>query len=373
MKLVPLLALLALVGSATPRLSPGNETLGDIAWRDGRAGFVVNPEVWHCQVEADGCDAQNGIAQHDSWAQSISLFAYAAKLLLTADETTKGNYLLDVTQDLFKNIYLYPTAPSRNWDTPIAATTRGEIKLGTTSFHDERIHSWHARRRSLFYLWGKSQLLGGDAGSSLFTLSVDDAITLMDTALFDGQGSFPVSDTFERSDAATLGANWTAISGMSSLGIRSNKAGVINPYTEYGNYYSAVNWPDNQYAKVIDITVSGGPDITKRAMALVRVANGAHTCYRAGLNGADTGALWLNLDKIVAGTRTSLGTHTTDLVDGDDVELRAEGNQLTVLVNGVVRIGPVTDNDIASGSAGLLGTFSASDTGLVDSWEGGSL
>lgn len=95
----------------------------------------------------------SGLSTHDTWSQSLNLFAYASKLFNDASDPAAASHLLSATRDLFENIYLYANATNlTNWDQPFAVGTRGTIRVGTTAFHDERIHGWHARVSSDFYL-----------------------------------------------------------------------------------------------------------------------------------------------------------------------------------------------------------------------------
>jgi hypothetical protein len=76
------------------------------------------------------------------------------------------------------------------------------------------------------------------------------------------------------------------------------------------------------------------------------------------------GGQWL-LGKYVAGTFTSLGSYAEVLTPGDEpvVRLRADGDQISVYVDDVLRIGPITDTAItAAGRAGMWFQGIGSDT-----------
>jgi hypothetical protein len=57
------------------------------------------------------------------------------------------------------------------------------------------------------------------------------------------------------------------------------------------------------------------------------------------------------LRKRVTGSLTTLSEDTTDMANGETVTVRADGDQITGLRNGVVLIGPVTDTSITTGTS----------------------
>src|SRR5689334_4726400 len=56
------------------------------------------------------------------------------------------------------------------------------------------------------------------------------------------------TDDFNRANSSgSLGANWTSVPGFGSLSVLSNKANTAG--SEFGNYYSATAFPNDQYSK----------------------------------------------------------------------------------------------------------------------------
>lgn len=171
------------------------------------------------------------------------------------------------------------------------------------------------------------------------------------------------SDDFNRTDAATLGGNWTAAVG--TFGIVSNEA-APKTFEVGGNTisgYSAISWPDNQYSQVTIRVVgvgTGGPG------PAVRAAAGAFTAYVAYCSdGAGIIAKW------VAGVFTQIAGGSLLFVAGDVARLQAMGTQIALYQNDIL-VASATDAAIASGSAGI----SSGNTDLtrrLDDWIGGGV
>jgi hypothetical protein len=84
-----------------------------------------------------------------------------------------------------------------------------------------------------------------------------------------------------------------------------------------------------------------------------RMDTSANTMYAVRLN---SGTSW-ELRKIIAGAQSTIGTSTNQLPGVGQfktVKLIMNGTSISVEINGVVEIGPVTDSDItAAGKAGF--------------------
>lgn len=171
------------------------------------------------------------------------------------------------------------------------------------------------------------------------------------------------TDDFNRANSSTLGANWTAQSGVSSMSILSNQADVVD---NRGNYYSNATWPNDHWSQATILTTAN----ILHASVRVRCATAADTYYNGGANPTDFGNKNRRIWKTVAGTRTSLGSQATDVVANDVIYLEAQGTALVFKVNGTTVVS-VTDSSIASGNAGLGGRNFASDSPKYDDWSGG--
>lgn len=168
-------------------------------------------------------------------------------------------------------------------------------------------------------------------------------------------------DDFNRVDSATLGPNWTAMTG--TAGVTTNQAGPLT-FDVNGQSlqrYSAISWPDDQYSQ---LTVVDNASASGCAGPAVRCSSVAATCYSANCN---TGAG--KLFKIVAGVGTQLGVFPAT-VAGDVVRLAIWGTRLFVYINGVVVL-QVSDPTITSGSAGI--NCGAATARRWDNWSGGDL
>jgi hypothetical protein len=173
-------------------------------------------------------------------------------------------------------------------------------------------------------------------------------------------------DNFNRADGA-LGANWSSVGSYDTYVVSSNTT-----HTSAGSalkiaYNSSVTWPNNQYAKCTVVApietasdCGGGP--------MVRIPAGSlFTGYFIQGNTVET-----RLYAVVNQGFTQLGSDAGPVVNGDILEIRAVGSQITALKNGVIIIGPITDTSIAAGNAGLFGSPSTTDA-IFDDWSGGAL
>ena len=176
--------------------------------------------------------------------------------------------------------------------------------------------------------------------------------------------ALPATDAFTGADGTALttySASWTYNQGTFALinnNVRpSNTAQCLarwNADTFNDNQYSKGSWP-NVYGNYSGVAV--------------RIdTGGAVTAYTYYANEVDR-----QLAKIVAGTRTQLGSTGAAPADGNTCELDASGTTITPILNGSTdaTIGAQTDSAIASGAAGLSGTGNLD--ARFDNWEGGDL
>lgn len=171
------------------------------------------------------------------------------------------------------------------------------------------------------------------------------------------------SDDFNRADAATLGANWTAVVG--TCGIVSNEGApkTFDASPDSIQRYSAIAWPNDQYSRLTLRNIGTAGGAPGPAVRLSAAAKTGYVCY-ANFNATGTIAKW------VAGAFTALGLGTLSFTDGDDVLLWATGSNLMLYRNGIL-VDSVTDSAIASGDSGAnCGTTTAR---RFDDWEGGGV
>lgn len=167
-------------------------------------------------------------------------------------------------------------------------------------------------------------------------------------------------DDFERVDASTLGANWTAWSwsGAASLHIVSGAVVAPAPNT-YGNYWVATDaFAADQFSEV---TVAVIPNSSEWIGCTVRQATPGTGYLAIWFNGTfmlfnENGSLSPALISSASGT----------LSPGDVIKLEAIGNAIKVYKNGTQVIS-VTDTTYTTGQPGLAiyGT-----SGTIAAWEG---
>lgn len=176
------------------------------------------------------------------------------------------------------------------------------------------------------------------------------------------------TDNFNRADGG-LGANWATQTGNGAPQIGSNKARTNAVGTDSVARYSAISWPNDQYAKQKTITLGAshgnGP--------CTRCASAANTYYGSYVDGAYGAGASFTTFKCIAGTHSNLATGTKLVATGDVIELRAVGTAISGYINSVLQLGPTTDSAISAGDAGILvfvdsGTTADSE---ADDWEGG--
>lgn len=185
---------------------------------------------------------------------------------------------------------------------------------------------------------------------------------LMQAAAGGGSSDF-VTDTFtEAADrelslhTGEVGATWTKHPDSSySAAFMNVESGTDRIYPDTTTaYYASGNPPSADYYVQADFFVQSVISVNNGIC--LRMDTSANTMYSARLN---NGTTW-ELRKIVAGAASTLGTSTNQIPGvgaSKTVKLIASGTSLTVQVNGVTEIGPITDSAIsAAGKAGVRGS-----------------
>jgi hypothetical protein len=170
------------------------------------------------------------------------------------------------------------------------------------------------------------------------------------------------TDTFNRADNVSLGANWSSVVSMvSGCRILSNQV-TSNSASGSGSRYTGVSFPADQYSQaVIGVALPGGGP-TVRADS-----SGNFYLFTIDSPGVSATALMLKY----TGSFSTLDTRSCSAVVGDVIRLEVSGTTLTGKVNGTV-VSTVTDTAIASGNPGLHIYFFNPALSL-DDWEGGDL
>jgi hypothetical protein len=169
-------------------------------------------------------------------------------------------------------------------------------------------------------------------------------------------------DTFVDTASLDLGAHtatgpnggWNWINAEGSAGAVAINASNQVKVTAAGIsvYLAATVGTSDQYAQAQYFAASDSFPVIIRATD----PGGNFTFYGARFK-LGNWELW----KAVSLTFTNLGTVAGSLTAGDTVKIQAVGTSITVLQNGAVVIGPITDASIASGVPGLQGRGDAFD------------
>lgn len=155
------------------------------------------------------------------------------------------------------------------------------------------------------------------------------------------------TDDFNRADAASLGANWTAFSGgISSPSIVSNKAQDTGG-ADSGAIYSAATFPADQWAQVVRTGADGGGVAVRGATP--------RTWYSIHIEGTFGASATLLICKFIAGVFTSISSQTVTFASGDTLYGEVQGTTLLAKKNGASLGTSATDSSIASGTAGIFG------------------
>lgn len=174
------------------------------------------------------------------------------------------------------------------------------------------------------------------------------------------------TDDFNRANDPTgLGANWTNNDVGAFYTVTGSQAQVTS-IVPVLHRYTAISWPNDQYAKVTLTTLTAASD--EGPGPACRLSAVEQTGYIVQANTTE-----IKLYQVAQGSFTQLGSDAAAAATNDVLELICSGTSLSVKKNGATIIGPLADSPgIAAGSAGLWG-FQASATVTVDNFEGGDL
>ena len=185
-------------------------------------------------------------------------------------------------------------------------------------------------------------------------------------------GAVLATDNFNRADSATLGANWSVMTGQTGWQIVSNSARVLDTGVDCADRYSAVSWPNDQYSQA-EVTLSARAWVTGEGLGLLlRGSAAAETFYRF-VTARDTVGDDSEFGKVVTGTFTALATRSFTFSSGQVLYASASGTTIVLKYNGSQLGASITDSAIASGSAGVASSSTVNGTDSLDNWEGGSI
>lgn len=165
-----------------------------------------------------------------------------------------------------------------------------------------------------------------------------------------------VTDDFNRANAGTLGANWTATVGNMAIVSNQAQASSSNDF----DYYSGVTWNNDHSSQAVY------RENASDTIMYLTVRHQPGGDWYALLLHSIPGDRRVNFLKRVSGSVTDLGTIAGRPTDGNTFKLAINGTTLSAYDNGVL-ITSVTVSDLSGGAPGI-----GSEIGgpAWDDWEG---
>ena len=213
---------------------------------------------------------------------------------------------------------------------------------------------------------------GATISATYTNLTESVSLTLLPAAM-----SQVASDSFNRSNAPTLGSNWSPLVGSTNvtLQITGNKieSTAISPSVAKEMYYGGLNWAPDQYSQV-QIVAATGTGTGYEGPAVRMTSNDTHyacVVYKVGAGNASVGILLDN-----AGTTTKIASSTTATVAaGDTVRCTVQGTSLVMTDQTTsALLLTVTNSTIPSGYPGVVdsaGTVAITNYAMAN-WTAGS-
>jgi len=191
------------------------------------------------------------------------------------------------------------------------------------------------------------------------------------TASTFGTFTDPFADDFNRADVNPIAGNWTTsfTAGGAIVGNELTGGGA-------GDNFIFLNWilpPPDQYAKITFVSTGNNNNDKDSGGPVVRGdASGNGWLLNVVPNDNPGNSSW-TLFRVVAGTGTNVASGLVGrlLVNGDVLEIRAVGNQISGYLNGIAI--PSASTTDATYPTGGFGVHLFGNTGRWDNFEGGSL
>jgi hypothetical protein len=165
----------------------------------------------------------------------------------------------------------------------------------------------------------------------------------------------------------TVGANWTAITGLSKCQVVSGNTEPNTLNVEAGQIYTGTSFTNDHISAA---TINLNSNATTNFQLCVRMQSGAYSGYKVAI-GNNSATIY----RVDAGVATALKAAATGLtlVNGDIWEFEAAGSVLTIYQNGK-RIDYSADDTYTGGSPGFI-QFSSTNLAqtLGNSWRGYSI
>ena len=200
---------------------------------------------------------------------------------------------------------------------------------------------------------------GGFKDVHNFTGTADRATTWPDVSGTVIKSGMVISayDNFNRANENPLsnGGKWTIGSGTWTL--TSNTATPTGA-SRNSAFWNANTFSADQFSQMTITTIGNHIGAAVRATA----GGNDYSC--------DENTTTLFLLKLAGGTEGTLTSVGVTGANGDIIRAEVQGNQISCFQNGVLKIGPFTDNSYATGQPGI---YSFSNTTALDNWSGGNL
>ncbi len=208
--------------------------------------------------------------------------------------------------------------------------------------------------------------------SASYNGSSDTAILSVDPVSI----SQVASDTFNRSNASTLGGNWTPLIGTNAVALQVAGNQVMSTATSpsIGKelYYGGYTWSADQYSEA-QITTASGSGFAGPA---VRMTSN-DTYYACVVTSTGTGNASVAMMVVNSGTATTMTNSTTATVRPGDTVRCSVQRQLLTMTNQTTSTTLLTyvDGTVTSGYPGLVDSAGSSPVNnyVLENWAGGAV
>jgi hypothetical protein len=174
------------------------------------------------------------------------------------------------------------------------------------------------------------------------------------------------TDNFDRANNADLGASWTVIDG--AMAILSNAATYTSSGSDAAEAYTAIEWPNDQYAQVAISSV--GASAAESGIGVMLRCASATNYYRIVVDNQVSNNI--TVAKIVSGAYSVITSRTQAWTSGDILKVEVQSNTLRVYRNGVQLGADITgDATLTAGDVGLFYSSTGTPGINVNNFEGG--
>lgn len=173
------------------------------------------------------------------------------------------------------------------------------------------------------------------------------------------------TDTFIRADSATLGSNWTTVTGYGNVSISSNHAGDGTGSTDCDEFWNGNTFNNDQFSKAIFTSIDGGASDFSGVIVRATVTNNHFVVFQF-----NKGSSLVQIYN--PSTAVTIATFSHVPAANDELALEVIGTTYTGYLNGV----PVcsgTNVTFTSGSPGIALSGVTANNSLATPWSGGNM